>query len=188
MTELLNLRCPTCGATLSVAGELNKFGCRHCGNQYLFDRQLQDLSAGERDSVRPTVTYTNKSKQWLRVAEYEIFLHGLTEATIDKKRVLYADVAFRNASNAPLKCRYDQWVIFDREGYTYDALRDFDDRAIYEGQSRRYLGMTRVITPGMQLRGWLGYLVPARATIDYFQFAGGDPLKTVEFRLQLAHE
>jgi hypothetical protein len=40
----------------------------------------------------------------------------------------------------------------------------------------------------MRLRGWLGFLIPASTTIEYLQFSGGIPTKTVEFELQLGQQ
>jgi tripartite-type tricarboxylate transporter receptor subunit TctC len=71
------------------------------------------------------VTYTQKSEQWLHVADYEVVLHSLIEEKVDERRILFVDVAYRNTVQGPLTCRHDQWVLFDRDGYTYDPVRDF---------------------------------------------------------------
>lgn len=184
-SNFINLQCPTCGAGLQVAGEKNLFACGHCGNKYLLDRKLADLNAAEREHIQPSVTYTQQIQQWLRVAEYEVFLHSILMETVKKDRVLYIDVAYRNPSSAALTCRHDQWIVFDTEGYTYEPVKDFNFPELYEGNAKRYLGMSRIITPGMRLRGWLGFLLPASTTIEYLQFSGGVPAKTVEFELQL---
>ncbi|NJN94917.1 MAG: DUF4352 domain-containing protein [Anaerolineales bacterium] len=183
--NFIALQCPTCGAGLQVAGEKNQFACDHCGNRYLLDRKLEDLAEPEREQIRPDVTYTQHIQQWLRVGEYEVFLHSVGLETVRKERVLYIEVAYRNASSAALTCRHDQWVVFDREGYTYEPVKDYDFRELYEGSAKRYLGLSRVITPGMRLRGWLGFVLPAPAVIEYLQFSGGIPARTVEFELQL---
>lgn len=179
------LQCPTCGAGLQVTGEKNQFACDHCGNRYLLDRQLQDLAEEERAYLKPNVTYTQNIQQWLRVGEYEVFLHSVVVETVQKERVLYIEVAYRNTSIGALSCRHDQWVVFDREGYTYEPVKDYDFRALYEGNAKRYVGMSRVITPGMRLRGWLGFVLPDTAIVEYLQFSGGIPAKTVEIELHL---
>jgi hypothetical protein len=150
----------------------------------LLDRKLEDLAVAERKHLQPNVTYTHQIQQWLRVAEYELFLHSISVETVKQERVLYIEVAYRNQSATALTCRHDQWLAFDREGYTYEPVKDYDYRELYEGQAKRYLGLSRIITPGMRLRGWLGFLIPASATLEYLQFSGGTPAKTVEFKLQ----
>jgi DNA-directed RNA polymerase subunit RPC12/RpoP len=182
---LIALQCPTCGASLQVASEKNQFACSHCGNRYLLDRKLQDLTEPEREHLKPNVTYTQHIQQWLRVGEYEVFLHSIGEETVQKKRVLYIEVAYRNVSGRDLTCRHDQWVVFDQDGYTYEPVKDYDFRALYESDARRYVGLSRVITPGMRLRGWLGFVLPDTALVAYLQFSGGIPAKTVEIELHL---
>lgn len=183
-SHFIALQCPTCGAGLQVAGEKNQFTCDHCGNRYLLDRKLKDLAEPEREHIKPNVTYTQHIQQWLRVGEYELFLHSVGLETVQKERVLYIEVAYRNASTRALTCRHDQWIVFDREGYTYEPVKDYDFRALYEG-NKRYMGLSRVITPGMRLRGWLGFVIPATAILEYLQFSGGIPAKTVEIELHL---
>lgn len=185
-SPFIGLQCPTCGAGLQVAGEKNQFTCLHCGNRYLLDRKLQDLTEPEREHLKPNVTYTQHIQQWLRVGEYEVFLHSIAEETVQKQRVLYIEVAYRNPSGHDLTCRHDQWVVFDRDGYTYEPTKDYDFRALYESNARRYVGLSRVITPGMKLRGWLGFVLPGTAKVAYLQFSGGIPAKTVEIELHLA--
>lgn len=187
-SNFINLQCPTCGAGLQVAGEKNQFACDHCGNKYLLDRKLKDLEAAERERIEPSVTYTQQIQQWLRVAEYEIFLHSLSVETVKNERVLYIDVAYRNQSANALTCRHDQWIVFDSEGYTYEPVKDFNFPELYEGNAKRYLGTSRIITPGMRLRGWLGFLIPASTTIEYLQFSVGTPAKTVEFELHFGQQ
>jgi|GEM_PF-1414852 len=184
-SHFINLQCPTCGAGLQVAGQKNQFACDHCGNRYLLDRKLADFDAAEREQLKPSVTYTQHLQQWLRVGEYEVCLHRISVETVNKEQVLYIDVAYRNQSATALTCRHDQWIVFDSEGYTYEPVKDFDYRELYDGNGKRYVGMSRLITPGMRLRGWLAFLVPASTTIEYLQFSGGIPAKTVEFELQL---
>lgn len=181
MTTLFQLTCPTCGARLHVDGAAKNFDCTHCGNRYMTDRTIADYSPAEREQVRPTMTYTTRTEQWLRIGDCEVVLHSISEALVGTKRVLYIDVSYRNPSVEPLKCRHDDWTLFDANGYTYEAVKDFDDRSIYPGDSRRYLGMTRILAPGKRLRGWLGFLISPDCVIDYLQFAYGWPLKAVEF-------
>lgn len=183
-SSFINLQCPTCGAGLQVAGAQNHFTCNHCGNRYLLDRKLEDFDVGEREQLTPSVTYTQHIQQWLRIAEYELFLHSISIETFKEMQVLYIDVAYRNRSTTAITCRHDQWIVFDREGYTYEPVKDYNFPELYEGKAKRYIGLSRIITPGMRLRGWLGFLIPTSTTIEYLQFSGGVPVKTVEFELQ----
>ncbi|HET9223407.1 MAG TPA: hypothetical protein VFO07_12930 [Roseiflexaceae bacterium] len=184
-SNFISLQCPTCGASLQVAGEKNQFACHHCGNKYLLDRRVEDLDVAQREHIEPSVTYTRHIQQWLRVAGYEVFLHSISVETVKNDQVLYIDVAYRNSSSSALTCRHDQWLVFDTEGYTYEPVKDFNFPELYEGNTKRYLGMSRIITPGMRLRGWLGFLIPGSTTMEYLQFSGGTPAKTIEIELQL---
>ncbi len=184
MSNLFTLQCPTCGAGLQVAGEENKFVCQHCNNHYLLDRKIEEMDAAEREHIQPASTYTNQTKQWIRVAGYEVFLHVISEETIKKERVLYIEVEYKNATSTPLLCRHDQWIVFDKDGYTYEPVKDFSSPELYEKNGKRYLGMSRTITHNMRLRGWLAFVLPSSATIEYLQFSGGTPTKTVEFQLK----
>ena len=184
MSKFFTLQCPTCGAGLQVAGEKNEFVCQHCNNRYLLDRTIGEMDAAERENVQPASTYTKQIKQWIRVAGYEVFLHVIAEETVKKERVFYIDVEYRNGSPNPLVCRHDQWIVFDKDGYTYEPVKDFSFPELYEPNGKRYLGMSRTITHDMRLRGWLGFVLPASAMIEYLQFSGGTPTKTVEFQLK----
>jgi ribosomal protein S27AE len=184
-SRFINLQCPTCGAGLQIAGGKSQFACGHCGNRYLLDRNLEDLGLAEREHIEPNITYTDHIQQWLRVGTYDVFLHSIALESVKKERVLYIDVAYRNSSAAALTCRHDQWVAFDLEGYTYEPVKDFSAPELYDGNGKRYLGMSRVLTPGMRLRGWLAFQLPASATVEYLQFSAGIPAKTAEFKLRL---
>ena len=116
------------------------------------------------------------------------YIHSLAVETVKKDRVLYIDVAYRNGSSTAITCWHDQWLVFDREGYTYEPVKEYNFPDLYEGNAKRYLGLSRIITSGMRLRGWLGFLIPASTTIEYLQFSAGIPAKTVEFELQLGQQ
>ena len=182
MSNLFSLQCPTCGAGLQIAGEKNTFLCEHCKNNYLLDRKIEEMNAAERENIQPISTYTNKTRQWIRVAGYEVFLHVVSNETVKKDRVLYIEVECRNVLAAPLTCRHDQWIIFDKDGYTYEPVKDFSFPELYE--QKRYLGMSRTITQAMRLRGWLAFVLPPSAVVEYLQFSAGTPAKTIEFQLK----
>lgn len=184
MPNLFTLQCPTCGAGLQVAGEKNEFACQHCGNKYLLDRKIEEMNGAERENIQPTSTYTTQTRQWIKVASYEIFVHAIVEQTIKDEHVLYIEVEYRNGSPMPLACRHDQWIIFDHNGYTYEPVKDFAFPHLYEQDGKRYLGMSRTITQGMRLRGWLAFVLPPSTTVEYLQFSAGTPTRTVEFQLK----
>jgi DNA-directed RNA polymerase subunit RPC12/RpoP len=184
--ELFTLHCPTCGAQLQITGAAHRFACEHCGNHYLLEHKIEELNPAEREHLQPTATFTNQVKQWIQVAEYKLHLHAISLELVGEERVLYADIEFRNESEQPFTCRHDQWIVFDNDGYTYEPAMDFAAPQVYEQRGRRYLGMTRMLTPGMRLRGWLGFILPATGMVKCLQFSGGIPLKTVEFQVERA--
>lgn len=184
MSNFFTLQCPTCGAGLQIAAESNAFSCAHCNNRFLLDRKMEEMNLAERENIQPLSTYTQQIKQWLKVAGYEVFVHALTHETVKKNRVLYIEVEYRNSASAPLYCRHDQWIIFDKDGYTYEPTKDFSLPELYELNNKRYLGMSRTITQGMKLRGWLAFVLPATASVAYIQFSAGSPVKTVEFQVE----
>lgn len=183
MSTLFSLQCPTCGAGLQIAGENNTFSCQHCNNRYLLDRKIEDMNAAERENIQPLNTSTHQLRQWLKVAGYEVFVHTITTQSLKAEHVFYVDVEYRNNTSAPLHCRHDQWIVFDKDGYTYEAAKDFSRPTLYE-DGKRYLGMSRTITQGMKLRGWLAFVLPETASVAYLQFSAGTPAKTVEFQGQ----
>lgn len=183
MPNFFALQCPTCGARLEVAGASQRFVCQHCHNHYLLDRPLEALPEVERENLQPTTTYTHQLQQWLKVAGYEVCVQAIAEETVKTDRVLSIEVEYRNATPVPLTCRHDQWVVFDAAGYTYEPVKDFVAPELYEPVGKRYLGLTRILTPGMKLRGWLVFRLPASTRVAYLQFSGGTPAKTVEFQL-----
>jgi tRNA(Ile2) C34 agmatinyltransferase TiaS len=64
VAELIQLKCPNCGANLKIAGDRKQFPCDHCGNTYLLERNLQDLALVDREQLLPLTTYTHQLHQW----------------------------------------------------------------------------------------------------------------------------
>lgn len=183
MPDLISLTCPTCGANLEAAAAEKLVACEHCGNRYLLDKPLRDLNEAQRESLSPAVTYSNTCGQWLKVAGLDVLLHSLNEERSDKEHVLCAEVEYINRTTDPVKYRHDQWIVFDQAGYTYEATMDYLHPKLYEGKI--YVGRTRILNPGMRLRGWLVFPLPAESAIECLQFTA-DPSaapKTLEFRL-----
>lgn len=182
MLKLFPLICPTCGGRLEVAGHQKKFQCVHCRNSYLLDRNVADLGESDRNHIVPITTYTEKMQQWFRVADTDVMLHYTGFHNTDKERIFYAEIVYENKTDGPLKYRHDQWVIFDKSGYTFEPAKDYDYRHLYTGD-KIYLGMTRHLNPGMKLRGYLAFVLPESFSFEYLQFSAGYPGKTLEFHV-----
>ncbi len=182
MSEFFSLTCPTCGANLQIDGETNRFHCEHCGSNYLLNNKVREFDDAARKQLVPVVTYTKTIGQWLKVAEYDVSLLRVENKKVKGEKIFYIEVEYENKSSDPIKCRHDQWIVFDTEGHTFEPAKDFTHPQLYS-QERIYLGMTRVLNPGMKLKGWLAFLLPASSTFEYLQFSGGSPIHTVEFRI-----
>ena len=116
------------------------------------------------------------------MAGVDVFLHKFSVEKVSKERVLFIEVEYENKTSDPLKYRHDQWIIYDKTGYTYEAVKDFSHPHFYK-KEKIYLGMTRVLNPGMRLRGWLAFVLPKESDIERLQFSARTPLKTLEFRI-----
>ena len=182
MSALFSLICPTCGASLQADGTTRNILCEHCGNKYLLDQKIKQMNKAEREHLSPTVTYSNTPGQWIKVAGVNVLLHKFSVEKVGKERVLFIEVEYENKTSDPLKYRHDQWIVYDKTGYTYEAVKDFSHPYLYK-KDKIYLGMTRVLNPGMRLRGWLAFVLPTKSDIECLQFSAGTPLKTLEFRI-----
>lgn len=183
MPDLISLTCPTCGATLRSPGDRKQVACEHCGNHYLLENPPAQMDASQRENLSPSVTYSNRPGQWLKVADTDLYLHSFSEETLEKQHVLCAEVEYVNKTDASMKLRHDQWIVFDKTGYTYEPTMDYLHPQLYKGKT--YLGRTRVLNPGMRLRGWLIFPLPDDSVIECLQFTAGPSAapKTLEFRL-----
>lgn len=181
MSNLFNLQCPTCGASLQVDGVSRNILCEHCGNKYLLDQRIEQMNEAERGHLSPTVTYASRSGQWIKVAEVDVLLRSFSEETVSKQYVLFVEVEYENKTSDPIKYRHDQWIVFDKTGYTYEATMDYLHPKLYKGKI--YIGGQRILNPGMRLRGWLVFILPPESAIECLQFSAGIPAKTLEFRI-----
>lgn len=182
MPALFSLSCPTCGASLQVSGESKKVACVHCGNHYLLDKPIAELNDAQRQMVSPSITYSNRAGQWLKVADVDVCLHSFSEETLEEEHVLCAEVEYVNQTESAMKVRHDQWIVFDKAGYTFEATMDYLHPKLYAGKI--YIGRTRMLNPGMRLRGWLVFILPKDSMVECLQFsAGAAPIKTAEFRI-----
>ena len=181
MSQLFSLICPTCGASLQADGTTRNILCEHCGNKYLLDQKIEQMNEAEREHLSPTVTYSNTPGQWIKVAGVDVLLHSFSEETINKQHVLCVEVEYENKTVDPIKYRHDQWIVFDKSGYTYEATMDYLHPKLYKGKI--YIGGQRILNPGMKLRGWLVFILPPEKVIECLQFSAGTPAKTLEFRI-----
>lgn len=182
MPTWIALRCPTCGANLRVTGADDRFACEHCGNNYLLERKAAEIQPADRDHLLPLTTYTRRFQQWLKAGQYEIFVDALSEEAVQAQRLIFVNVAYRNNGSETLSCRRNQWVLYDADGYTYDAL---GEPRLFEAQERVALNGERFISPGMHLRGWIAFKIPSAAALERLQFLTGFlGTKTIEFMLK----
>ena len=112
-------------------------------------------------------------REWISVGDYQIFVHRITEQTFtanDKKqRVVYAEVEYSNRSGKEnLSCRRNQWLLYDQNGYTYQAQHETVAPQLY--RDKAYFGGDRFLNPGMNARGWFAFQVPDDAKIIVLQF------------------
>ena len=112
-------------------------------------------------------------REWISVGDYHIFVHRITEQTFtvnDKKqRILHAEVEYSNRSGKEnLSCRRNQWLLYDQNGYTYQAQSETLMPQLY--QAKAYFGGDRFLNPGMNARGWFAFQVPDDAKIIILQF------------------
>ncbi|HEY4721397.1 MAG TPA: hypothetical protein VII92_06095 [Anaerolineae bacterium] len=57
MADLITLACPTCGGSLQVTNDADRFVCMHCGNTHIVDPETRAASlAGEVQTLRAEVT------------------------------------------------------------------------------------------------------------------------------------
>ncbi len=140
MPNLFNLQCPACGASLQADGESRNLLCEHCGNKYLLDQKIGQMNEAEREHLSPAVTYANKAGQWIKVAGVDMFLHKFSNEKVGKEEVLFIEVEYENKTPDPLKYRHDQWIVYDKTGYTYEAVKDFSHPHLYK-KEKIYLGM-----------------------------------------------
>lgn len=177
---LFSLRCPTCGAKLDIAGKANEFTCQYCGNSYLLPQSVQNTPLADREHLDPLAVYTHRLQQWLKVGKYEICIHFISEEYFEDQRLLYANVEYRNSDTETLSCRRNQWILFDAEGYSYEAA---SKPALLEKRGRPALS-ERFVSRGMRVRGWIVFEIPPKIVLQRLQFLTGYLVtKTAEFLL-----
>ena len=133
---------------------------------------------------------------WVKVGDYHVIIHELTQLLVPSRRqgaqpppitlingivieaapetydrVVFINVEYRNRSRkASLSCRRNQWVLYDIDGYSYDASWN---EQMYQQHGLRYFGGDRIVNPNTNARGWLGFIVPFDAPVLRVQFLTG---------------
>lgn len=162
MPELITLQCPSCGARLHFEKGTQLLTCDHCGNTHLLEANGDKLPASPKLSGR----------DWLRVGDYEIFLHELSAEQDGDQQVIYINIEYANSrSKSPLSCRRNQWLLFDQENYSYEA--EGTSKTLYEDKQRPYFGGERFLNLKMHARGWLAFKLPITARLKRLQFFTG---------------
>jgi hypothetical protein len=87
---------------------------------------------------------------------------------VDGKRLVFIEVEYTNQRSAEaLSCRRNQWVLYDAQGYSYEA--EYGDE-VYEIKKVQYLGSERFLNQNLKLRGWLAFKIPETASVQRIQF------------------
>jgi hypothetical protein len=128
------------------------------------------LTACGTRSTQASKNSTHSIKEWIQVGDYDIFVHQIIveKEVVDNKRLVYIEVEYANQRSAEeLSCRVNQWVLYDSQGYSYEAK---SSRNLYENKNVQYLGSDRFLSQNMQLRGWLAFEIPENAILKRIQF------------------
>ena len=108
-------------------------------------------------------------KEWITVGQYDIYIHQVVEQLDGTERIVCAEVEYRNQSGQQnLSCRRNQWHLYGKDGYSYEAESVAGARHLYS--DKHYFGSDRFINAGMHVRGWLAFKVPQEAQIIILQF------------------
>jgi hypothetical protein len=135
--------------------------------------------------------HTYEVGEWVKVGEYEIIIHKVVEQhrihKQKKERIIYIDVEYRNQTmSEELSCRRNQWYLFSVEGYKYEAESEMTAASLYH--RKHYLGGESLIKPGMNLRGWLAFVLPGESQIKILQFMTAFlRTKTAEFDIEASN-
>jgi hypothetical protein len=151
--------CPHCDARLDPAAQF----CDQCGARL--------SSAGQ---ATQRLGSSSQFGQWLRLGDYLLCVHALIDGHVTDpayrdapaERTVCLDVSYRNETAAPLRYRLGQWMLYDVEGHAYEfEIR----RYLYQGHDAQKLQDAHV-PPGRLARGWVAFIVPEGAIVDYVQF------------------
>ena len=115
-------------------------------------------------------SFLHKLQEWIEVGDYDVFVHQIIIETevVEGKRLVLIEVEYANQRSAEaLSCRRNQWVLYDAQGYSYEA--EYND-SLYADKNLQYLGGDRFLNQGLRLRGWLAFKIPENASVQRLQF------------------
>ncbi len=116
-----------------------------------------------------------KINEWFEQDGYRLKLVEIKEEGIAELKAVRIHVVYENHTDEPLNYVTLQWLVYDKEGYSYKSTitRTFygDDfvRKLPEG----------LLSPGKSVRGWVAFELPQNATPDYVQFRKNFMAKSV---------
>jgi hypothetical protein len=132
-------------------------------------------------------------QQWVQVGDYEIFVHRVTEQVHQylnkekEERVVYIEVEYRNQTEIEgMSCRANQWKLYSEKGQSYETMNLGLAYLFPDDQSdKHYFGSQQFINPGMNVRGWLAFVVSKDEKIKLLQFLTAFiGTRTVEFMIE----
>lgn len=113
--------------------------------------------------------------EWVEVPPYHVAVHDARDGIVwddsgaEPRTVRSVLVEYANYTDAPLSYRLAQWMLYDTEGYAYEAeLRT----ALYAAEALRRLKEGVTLT-GQSVKGWVAFEVPDQARLAYLQFRPG---------------
>lgn len=112
---------------------------------------------------------------WKKVEDHSIKVHSAFEEMVQnskggKERIFYLEVECQNNSSKTIKCHGGQWQLFDENGFVYE--REYLPSYLYGDRGKSPL-LETVLAPGMNVRGWLAFKLPAEKKIKKFHFFSG---------------
>ena len=134
----------------------------------------------------------HSTREWITVGEYSIYVHRVVEQLRRKgparERVIYVEVEYENRTGQEsLSCRRNQWHLYARDGYSYEAESPMMADDLYT--EKPYFGGERYINPGMNARGWLAFKAASDAEIVLLQFITAFlRTRTADIRIETAIE
>lgn len=142
----------------------------------------------EKNKVTAGQIKTQNLGEWVEVGEYDLIVHKITEQQRihrqKQERIIYIDIEYRNRTeDEELSCRRNQWYVYSEAGHKYEAESDMTASSLYH--DKHYFGSESALKPGMNVRGWLAFVLPAGARIRVLQFMTAFlGTKTAEFDVE----
>lgn len=105
------------------------------------------------------------------VGDYQLRVVRAQRATVisrygPPKQMIWVEVSYNNATDATLKHRLSQWVLYDTHGYHYESELGGYRFGPYHRQALK----EAPLLPHTHARGWLAFDVPRNTIADYLLF------------------